>query len=220
MVRIEYEKRKAFAHSMSAEEIERRILSLDNREYRVILALTFLTMSRISEICTLRKGDVSAWEFQGKDYLLLAIGVEKRGGFAKLYPLVQEKSFRKLYLDVVGYLKETSKGDPDAWLWKDPKVFTYSRELKLQNAEVKILTETDNLLRKRIGKYSKSHIKLNPHLLRHARYAILDWIYGLTEHQLQSVGGWKREEDMRVYRRYARPEELARSLLRKPIYAH
>ncbi len=219
MGRIEYEKKKARAHSWTHREVEDLILSLEDREYRAILGLTFLTMSRISGVCTMRKRDVSLWKFRRKNYLLLAIGVEKRGGFAKLYPLVPERGFGRIHRDVVGYLKEASKGDPDGWLWSDPGIHTYTRKLRLRSGRVKVLMETDNKLRKRVVRYTRYHLKLNPHLFRHARYSILQWSYGLSDSRLQAIGGWKNREDMKPYGRYARPEEIAIPLMnRRRIY--
>lgn len=211
MQRVEYAKRKAWVHMLSPAEIQSKIMSIPNVEYRAIIALTFLTMSRISEICVLKAKDVIRRNFYGKPGYAVIIGVEKRWGFAKVSPVFEERLFPELFKILRPWLSRNLQ--PNDWLFSDPGVYTYSREYKKKDGSVVLLTEVDNKKRKAVSKYVRTCIGINPHLFRHARYSICSYVYGFTENLLQSAGAWTRTESMKDYKRYAVPEEIAHAII-------
>ena len=215
MKRLDYAKRKAWVHMLSPQEIQDKIMSIPNTEYRAVIALAFLTMSRISEICVLKKKDVLPKQFYGSPGYAVIIGVEKRWGFAKVSPVFPEKLFPQLFKAVKPWLDRAA--DPEDWLFSDPGIYTYTRIYKKKDGQVITLTEVDNRKRKSISKYVRAYTGINPHLFRHARYNICSYVYGFTENLLQSAGAWTRAESMRDYKRYAVPEEIAFAIMRPKL---
>lgn len=220
---INYAKRIAYAHTLTPEQIEEILLAIPHERYRAVLELCFLTMSRISEVCLVRTQDIRPWKFRRRAGYLLILGTLKRQGAAKIVPLVKEPMFSRIYEDVQAYLdRYIPKGTPDkqsVWLFGDPGL-RWVRRKRTIRCRKKEVCERDNLLRKRIWRYcDKHHLILTPHLWRHARSAICQWTYRMTEQERQSLGNWKRRESMASYERFGNPYELAVALSRRETYA-
>jgi integrase len=211
MARIEYEKKKAYIHSLEAGQINGLIASMENRPYRLITALCFLTMSRVSEICSMKGNDIRPWKFGDQGGYILLIGVEKRTGYAKAVPLVPEPAFLGLFNEIDSFFSSVPKDD--SYVFGDPGFYTYTAKVRLKSGMIKKCIERDNRLRKRVEKYLRYHYRLNPHLFRHARYSICSYYYGFNEDALQTIGGWTRKDSMQPYSRYGRPEEIAALLM-------
>lgn len=213
---MDYAKRIAYAHTLSPEEIRRTLLSISHVKYRVILELCFLTMSRISEVCLMKTQDIKPWRFKGRSGYLLVLGTLKRQGSAKIVPLIKEPLFAELYRDVQEYLNGmlSIPGTPNTWVFGDPGI-KWRKRGPTNGCRKESLREQDNLLRKRVWKYCAKHeIPLTPHLWRHARSAICQWTYHMTEQERQSLGNWKKRESMVPYERFGNPYELAAALVR------
>ena len=100
MKRLDYAKRKAWVHMLSPQEIQDKIMSIPNTEYRAVIALAFLTMSRISEICVLKKKD-------GQVITLTEVDNRKRKSISKYvraYTGINPHLFRHARYNICSYV--------------------------------------------------------------------------------------------------------------------
>lgn len=219
VVRIkDYNIRKRFAQSLPAEEIVYRIMSIPNQKYRVIIALAYLTSSRISEICCLKKEDLNSIKLFGKEAYVAQIKVSKRGDeHIKSMPILpSEPEFTLLYAEVRNWLQKYDYLTQDNYLFGDPIIYEYVRKLRMKDGTTKKITAIDNLLRKRVTKYLQERCDINPHLFRGARLSFFVHKRKIKNPILiQYAAGWK-DERMRAATRYIREptaEEMAEAMM-------
>lgn len=215
----DYEVRKRFAQSLPADEIVFRIMSIPNQKYRVIIAIAYLTSSRISEICCLKKEDISEIKLLNQQAYVVQIKVSKRGDkHIKSMPILpRELEFTLLYEEIRNWMLKHRYLRQDSYLFGDPLIFEYKRKLRTKNGPVKIIPAFDNQLRKRISRYLQIHnIDINPHLFRGARLSFLVHKRKIKNPILiQYAAGWK-DERMRAATRYIREptaEEMAEAIM-------
>ncbi len=218
-VRIQdYNIRKKFAQSLPAEEILYRIMAIPHQKYRVIIAMAYLTSSRISEICTLKKEDVQQVRLLNQDAYIIQIKVRKRSdNFIKAMPVLPlEPEFNLLFSEIHNWMNKHKYLQQNSYLFGDPQIYTYMRPLRMKGGNVKRIPAVDNMLRKRVTRYLCDHSDLNPHLFRGARLSFLVHKRKVRNPILiQYAAGWK-DERMRAATRYIREptaEEMAEAIL-------
>ncbi len=207
--RPDFIQRRHEARTWNAEEINSRIQSIPNLKYRTILALVFLTDSRISEICLLKYSDVYRWVFNGEDGLVFNIKVEKRkDNFIKQIPILRSKEQEFLpLLNLVDRWLRSHKPLSDGYLFGNPEIVIRKRYKSADGYWRK--GNIDNKLRKKV--YNLMIKKgLNPHQFRHARSSYLVRYRNIGIFLLKAMGGWKKIQQPLSYIEDLGVEELAR----------
>ena len=225
-----YDKRKAMAQSFTPADINKRIMSLKNVKYRVICAVAFLTASRISEVCTLKRGDVELNIYNSKPSYTFTIRVEKRREkVTKDIPITIDNPLRQEFAPLVetvkNYLKAIWDFSSDSYLFGDPGYTETKRTYKLtrktydeegNEKEIrKKITKPfyDIKLRMAVYTYCMRNAGFNPHLLRHAMLSYLVSTPLLKEYDrvfwIRTLAGWKSIDSAASYVGQKGPKELA-----------
>ncbi len=181
---LDYSNRKADAEEWGPKYVRERLIALYNSKYRAICSIAYLTASRISEVCLLKKRDV---RYDAAENLFwFTIKTEKRrDGHRKRIPVNPNNNEEVLFAlgFVATYLSKLPENlDPDAYLFGDPGIFQTKRTFEIHKAknqkeglpkEYATKIYNDNRMRHRVYNFVMKKAGFNPHLLRHARLSYL-----------------------------------------------
>ena len=200
-----YHNRTSLAETWGPSEIVDRLQRVKSRAYRNILALQYIFGSRISEICKMRKKDLT-FDLDGS--LVAHIQTEKRrDGHIKVLGVNPQNSPELIPLlkDIVDYLDMLKDLDNEAYLFGDPDFFKVVKHGK---------EYLDNKLRMRVYCTAIKEAGLNPHLLRHAR---LSWLAHTKKKALENVDRLLLVKSVADFTRFDSAESNVRNINLKRI---
>ncbi|MGC8567589.1 MAG: hypothetical protein ACP5M8_08115, partial [Caldisphaera sp.] len=189
--KIEYKDRIDEVVNWKPKELISHMMQIKIQAYRVACEITYLTASRISEICMLKLKDIQyETTVNGDDIFWFTIQTEKRRDEDTIKKIPVSKNNNPEFIDMLKdiadfYVKRTETHGPMDYFIEDPDFKEVTVKMKLvkrdQNGksikdengnkvyEIVQRKYLDNLLRGRIYKIAVKQGGFNPHLLRHAR---------------------------------------------------
>ena len=200
-----YKNRTSLAETWNPKDVVERLQKVKSRIYRNILALQYIFGSRISEICKMRKKDLT-FDLDGS--LVAHIQTEKRrDGHVKVLGVNPQNSPELIPLlkDIVGYLDMLKDLDNEAYLFGDPDFFKVVKHGK---------EYLDNKLRMRVYTAAIKEAGLHPHLLRHAR---LSWLAHTKKKALENVDRLLLVKSVADFTRFDSAESYVRNMNLKQI---
>lgn len=200
-----YKNRTSMAETWDPQDVVERLQKVKSRAYRNILALQYIFGSRISEICKMRKKDLT-FDIDGS--LVAHIRTEKRrDGHTKVLAVNPQNSPELIPLlkDIVEYLDMLKDLDNEAYLFGDPGFFKV-----VQNGK----EYSDNKLRMKVYYVAIKEAGLNPHLLRHAR---LSWLAHTKKKALENVDRLLLVKSVADFTRFDSAESYVRNMNLKQI---
>lgn len=162
---------------------EGKTLSRRDHQWRLLIALMYITGGRISEVLKLKKGNIQPHE-KKKDYYVVTLRTLKR----------RKKMYRNVLLNI----------DRDKWVldllnsyFKEyPTNFLFSFYFNRKTEDGKI-----RLLSRQYGYFMVKRMTagLNPHYFRHARATNLVKQFGFNDQELTFYMGWANSAMASVY---------------------
>ena len=200
-----YDNRTSLAETWDPEDVIEHLKKVKSIRSRVILSLQYIFGSRISEICKMRKKDLT-FDIDGS--LVAHIRTEKRhDGHVKVLAMNPRNSPELIPLlkDIMEYLNLFKDLDNEAYLFGDPGFFTITKKGKMY---------LDNRLRMRVYISAIKEAGLNPHLLRHAR---LSWLAHTKKKALENVDRLLLVKSVADFTRFDSAESYVRNMNLKQI---